>query len=419
MTDPDARLVDGTGRGKKAYRVLAQVVAGLGLNMFPAIFVAIYARIAPIEAQGVLALALAVGVYLAQLVNAFFIEGALATPDADHDMCLPRWAAVATVVAATLLFIGPAVKDAAVLMISTTGLMSGLLVARTIGVVTDRWQREVAASSVLIGASLLALVLSHRHNPHCVRVLALGTAVAVLLRYWPRTPAGRHGIPPDIRRSSWVAAETAVVGGVYPIITTLVLSVAGPAAAVGFRVIWSVAGALEPILAYGRYRLLAHGHRGEIGSVAAVFIAGLVAVLVAAFAGFGELVFGPAWVGVSVVAVVFACVLKGLVLIDNVPFAALRKAGRTDLAFVVRAASSVVSLALGVCFLLVSHSVTAVFLAFIIAEVFTIALYHVVATRNVTEYGVFPRRSGNDTPQPGTSASSRIDLLAEPGPDDL
>lgn len=378
---------------RKAYRVAAQVAAGLGLNLFPAIFIAVYARIAPIQEQGALALALAVGVYLAQLVNAFFVEGPLATPGADHDLSLPRWTAVAGVAATAVLAVGPPVKHSAVLTIGITGLMSGLLVARTIGVVTDRWRQEVAASAVLIAASLAALVLAHRHSEHCVRVLAVGTGAAILLRYRPRTAGAGTVMPPDLRRSAWVTAETAVVGGVYPLITSLVLTLAGPAAAVGFRVVWSVAGALEPILAYGRYRLLAHGHRGEIGSIAAVFLAGLAAVLLAAFCGVGQLVFGPAWAGVGVSAVVFACLLKGLVMIDNVPFAALRKAGETAAAFWVRAASSLAYLGLGVWFLVAFRSVAAVFLGFILAELLTIALYHVVAARSAPDYRIsLPRR---------------------------
>ncbi len=384
---------------RKVYRVAAQVVAGLGLNLFPAVFIAVYARIAPIEEQGLLALSLAIGVYLAQLINAFFVEGALATPEADHDLSMPGWIAMFSTVAAGLLIVGAPVKHVAVLVIASTGLMSGLLVARTIGVVTDRWKQEVAAATVLIGAGVAALVLSHLGSQHCVRVLATGTGVAILIRFWPRTPTGRLGIPPDIRRSTWVTAETAVVGAVYPVITSLVLAIAGPAAAVGFRVIWSVAGALEPILAYGRYRLLAHGHRGEIGSIAAVFTIGLLAVLLAAFSGFGELFFGPAWAGVGVSAVVFACLLKGLVLIDNVPFAALRKAGETARAFWVRGISSVLYLGLGVWFLLAFHSITAVFLAFIVAEVLTIVLYHRVASGAAPDYGVSLRRARKTQPE--------------------
>lgn len=376
----------------KTYRVAAQVVAGLGLNLFPAIFIAVYARIAPLPDQGALALALAVGVYLAQLINAFFIEGALATPEADHRMCLPLWTALLSLASAGLLVVGPPVKPFWMLAIGSTGLMSGLLVARTIGVVTDRWKPELAAAAIVIAASLAALVLSHQRSEHCVRVLAGGTAAAVLIRYWPRTAAG-HGLPPDLRRSSWVTAETAVVGGVYPLITTLVLASLGPAAAVTFRVVWSVAGALEPILAYGRYRLLAHGHRGEIGSIAVVFTAGLLAVLVAAFAGVGELVFGPAWAGVGVPAVVFGCLLKGLVLASNVPFAAVRKAGETRLAFLIRAISSAVYLLAGVASLVAFHTVSAVFLAFIIAEACTVVLYHRAAGRAVPDYRASLRRA--------------------------
>ena len=57
----------------RALHAVVQVIAGLGLNIFPAIFIAVYARIAPIEVQGFLAVALTVVVYLAQLINTFII----------------------------------------------------------------------------------------------------------------------------------------------------------------------------------------------------------------------------------------------------------------------------------------------------------------------------------------------------------
>ena len=154
----------------------------------------------------------------------------------------------------------------------------------------------------MIVASLLALWLAHVQNPHCVRVLAIGAFVAVASRYRPGKGLPRMGFPPDVRRSAWVTAETAVVGAVQPLITSVVLVLIGPAASVTFRIITTVAGAVEPILAYGRYRLLAHGHRGEIRSFVAVFFAGMGVILLAAIGGLGSLVFGPAWANVSVVA---------------------------------------------------------------------------------------------------------------------
>ena len=113
-----------------------QVGAGLALNVFPAIFIAIYARIAPIETQGFLALALAVGVYVAQLFNAFVVEGRLATPDAEGPLGLPAWVVVVALAAAGLLAVGPAVASSPVLMASSIGIMTGLLMSRSIGVVT-------------------------------------------------------------------------------------------------------------------------------------------------------------------------------------------------------------------------------------------------------------------------------------------
>lgn len=372
--------------GSRHLQTAVQVGAGLALNVFPAIFVAIYARIAPIETQGFLALALAVGVYIAQLFNAFIVEGRLATPDADGELGLPTWVVLFSVAACGLLVFGPAVASSPVLLASATGVMTGLLMTRSIGVVTGEWKEEGFAAGALIVASLVALWLAAQHNPHCVRVLAIGAMVAVAVRYRPRKALPRFGFPPDVRRSSWVTAETAVVGAVQPAITSLLLVLVGPAASVTFRVISTVAGALEPILAYGRYRLLAHGHRGELKAFVAVFVVGMAAVLIAAFGGLGSLVFGPAWQGVGVAAMLLACLWKAFMLVSTVPFAALRKAGRTVLVFWIRGASTVVYLIVSVGMLLVWKNTAAIFLAFVIAELITALVYHYAAIRGAPDY---------------------------------
>jgi len=363
-----------------------QVAAGLALNVFPAIFIAIYARIAPIETQGFLALALAIGVYAAQLVNAFIVEGRLATPDAKGELGLPLWVVLFTAASCAPLIFGPAVASSAVLLVSSTGVMTGLLMARSIGVVSGDWKREGFGASALILASLVALWLAVQHNPHCVRVLAAGALLAVASRYRPRRGLPKMGFPPDVRRSGWVTAETAVVGAVQPVITSVVLVMVGPVASVAFRVISTVAGALEPILAYGRYRLLAHGHRGELKTFVAVFAVGLAAVMAAAFGGIAGLIFGPAWRDVGTVALLLAFLWKVVTLVSTVPFAALRKAGRTALVFWIRGASTVVYLIIGVSMLLLWHTTTAIFAAFVVAELITALVYHVAATRAAPEY---------------------------------
>ncbi|TFV59667.1 hypothetical protein E4P42_07155 [Mycobacterium sp. PS03-16] len=363
-----------------------QVVAGLALNVFPAVFIAIYARIAPIETQGFLALALAVGVYVAQLFNAFIVEGRLATPDAEGQLGLPTWVVLLSAAACGLLVFGPPVASSAVLMASAIGVMTGLLMTRSIGVVTGEWKNEGAAAGALIVASLIALVMADQGSPHSVRVLAIGALLAVVARYRPRKAMPRMGFPPDVRRSGWVTAETAVVGAVQPAITSLLLVLVGPAASVTFRVISTVAGALEPILAYGRYRLLAHGHRGELKAFVAVFAVGMVAVLIAAFGGLGSLVFGPAWQDVGVAAMLLACLWKAFMLVSTVPFAALRKAGKTVLVFWIRGLSTIVYLVISVGLLFVWHSTAAIFLAFVAAEMITALVYHYAAVKGAPDY---------------------------------
>jgi hypothetical protein len=363
-----------------------QVVAGLALNVFPAIFIAIYARIAPIEVQGFLTLSLAVGVYVAQLVNAFVVEGRLATPDAEGELGLPGWSALLTAGACALLMIGPAVAPPVVLMASSIGVMTGLLMARSIGVVIGAWKREGFAATALIVTSLVALWMADQHNPHSVRILALGALLAVICRFRPGKSLPNMGFPPDIRRSGWVTAETAVVGAVQPVITSVVLVMIGPVASVAFRVISTVSGAVEPILAFGRYRLLAHGHRGEIGAFVAVFTIGLAAVMIAAFGGVGSLIFGPAWLNVAVAALLLGFLWKVVMLVSTVPFAALRKAGKTVLVFWIRGVSTVVYLLISVGFLIVWHTTTAIFLAFVVSEVITALLYHYAAVKGAPDY---------------------------------
>jgi hypothetical protein len=370
----------------KHLHTAVQVVAGLALNVFPAIFIAIYARIAPIETQGFLALSLAVGVYVAQLFNAFIVEGRLATPDAEGELTLPFWVVLFTVGSGALLMIGPAVASSVVLMASSIGVMTGLLMSRSIGVVSSDWRREGSGAAALIAASLVALWMADQHNPHAVRVLAIGAILAVVARYQPRKALLHIGFPPDVRRSSWVTAETAVVGAVQPAITSVILVMVGPLASVTFRVISTVAGALEPILAYGRYRLLAHGHRGELKTFVAVFVAALAAVLVGALGGLGSLVFGPAWRNVGVAALLLAFLWKGFTLLSTVPFAALRKAGKTVLVFWIRGVSTVTYLAISVGFLVGWKSPAAIFLAFVVSEMITAFLYHSAAVKHAPDY---------------------------------
>nr|WP_090338664.1 hypothetical protein [Mycolicibacterium malmesburyense]CRL66635.1 hypothetical protein CPGR_00048 [Mycolicibacterium malmesburyense] len=384
--------------GKKHFAAVAQVVAGLALNAFPALFLAVYARIAPIEDQGLLALSLAVGVYVAQLLNAFVVEGLLATPGLDHDLTMPWWTALLSLGSAALLIIGPSVAHPAVLMVSSIGIMSGLLITRSIGMVRGEWQRELVAAFVLIGTGLGALILASQRNSHCMRVLAAGALVAILVRYRFNGGARFSGLPPDIRRSSWVTGETAIVGAVQPAITSIVLVTMGPAASVGFRVISTVSNALEPIIAYGRFRLLAHGHKGEVVVVAAIFVTGVGAVLAAAFGGLGSLVFGPAWATVVAIALLLACVWKGLMLLSTVPFAALRRAGETTIVFWVRTISTVAYLAISIVFLMLWHTTTAVFCGFIVAEIFTAVLYHFVAIRYAPDYNIALSRKARSEP---------------------
>lgn len=378
---------------EKHLQAVVQIVAGLALNAFPAIFIAVFARIAPIDRQGQLAVCLTIGTYVAQLLSAFVVESRLATPKANHDVFMPWWMATLAVVSGVLLISGPAVASPPILVVGIIGLSSGLLMARTIGVVRGRWKLEAAAACVLIAGCLTALVLASRHSPYSVRVLALGALLAILVRYWPRPTHRESGMPPDLRRAGWVTGETAAVGFVQPALTSVILVVLGPAASVGFRVVSTISGALEPILAYGRVRQLAHGHQGEVAHVAVIFVAGVAAIFTADLLGFWSLVFGPAWNHVFLLGLALACLWKFSMLISTIPFAALRRAGKTAQVFWIRCVTAAVYVVLGVTFLLVFGSSTAVFVSFVLSEMLTIPLYHYAAKRAAPSYhSLFERK---------------------------
>lgn len=370
----------------KRVEPLVQIVAGLALNAFPAIFIAVFARVAPIEQQGRLAVSLAIGTYVAQLLSAFVVESRLATPESDHKVSIPWWIALLSIISGTLLIVSPTVPPTAITLIGVLGLSSGLLMARTIGVVRGRWKQESLAASILMVGCLSALVLAVDNNPNCVRVLAAGALMSILVRCWPLRAGNGSGFPPDLTKAAWVTGETATVGMVQPALSSFILAVLGPSAAVGFRVVSTISGILEPILAYGRVRQLAHGHKGEVVHVAMILVVGTAAIFGGAYLGVWSLIFGPAWNSSLYVGLAIACVWKLCMLVTTIPFAALRRAGRTKLVFWLRAVNTALYVILGLTFLFSFNSSTAVFLSFVITEVLMFVPYHVAAARWAPEY---------------------------------
>jgi hypothetical protein len=378
-----------------------QIVAGLALNVFPAIFIAVFARVAPIEEQGQLAVSLAIGTYVAQLLSAFVVESRLATPDADHDLKMPWWMALLSVGSGVLLIASPTVPAPVVTLIGVLGLSSGLLMARTIGVVRGTWKLESGAAAILLTGCLAALLLAVHDNSNCVRVLAAGALLAILVRFWPRPAQRESGLPPDLRRALWVTGETATVGIVQPALTSFILVVLGPAASVAFRVVSTISGVLEPILAYGRVRQLAHGHKGEVAHVTLIFAAGTAAIFVSAYVGLWGLIFGPAWSSSLIIGLMVGCLWKACMLFSTIPFAALRRAGKTQEVFWLRLANTALYVGLGLAFLYGFHSATAVFLSFVVTELLMFVPYHLGAMRAAPEYrSIFVRNKPSAGSEP-------------------
>jgi hypothetical protein len=81
-----------------------------------------------------------------------------------------------------------------------------------------------------------------------------------------------------------------------------------------------------------------------------------------------------------------ACLWKGFMLLSTVPFAALRKAGKTVLVFWIRGISTAIYLVISVGFLIVWKTPAVIFLAFVVSELITAVLYHFAAVKDAPEY---------------------------------
>ncbi|AZC12368.1 hypothetical protein DT073_00335 [Microbacterium sp. ABRD28] len=173
----------------------------------------------------------------------------------------------------------------------------------------------------------------------------------------------------------WVTAETAVVAAVPYGTTFIVLSQLGDADTVAFRLVLSTLGVLQPVLGYLRTRLLNEHSTALVVSTWVLSASALLVVIGADSTGVLTLLYGQAWEAVTAPALLAACFWKLLTIPETVPFASLRRRGSVKIVFSARSASSLINLAMALLASATYGSLTAVFLAFAIAQAATVVLY--------------------------------------------
>ncbi|MGT2425286.1 hypothetical protein [Amnibacterium kyonggiense] len=181
-------------------------------------------------------------------------------------------------------------------------------------------------------------------------------------------------------RWRWIVGETFATGMLQPVVNGILLAALGPAGSVGYRIVATVSGGLEPIISFARTRLLVrHTALDLVISGAAALTAAGVAVALGASGVLGAL-FGAGWTTTLLLALATACFWRLSTLATTVPFAAMRRSGRARTVFWLRLTSTAVYFLLGVSAAFL-RSVEWVFLAYAAAEVTTFVLYASVNRR--------------------------------------
>ncbi|WP_124291599.1 hypothetical protein [Microbacterium sp. ABRD28] len=347
------------------------MVAGGIAALAPLTVLAISSRFFSLGEQAFIATAAATGAFLAAVVGAMLLESRLATPGLNQRTYIPLWSTCVGIVGASAVAVAPTSFIA--ISIGLPAVMIALQVGRTHAVSSSTWRTEIIAAAGLLAGISLAVIMTGLGNPRALAPLGVGAAAAVLARAIG-APVRVSGRTPR-STAVWVTAETAVVAAVPYGTTFIVLSQLGDADTVAFRLVLSTLGVLQPVLGYLRTRLLNEHSTALVVSTWVLSASALLVVIGADSTGVLTLLYGQAWEAVTAPALLAACFWKLLTIPETVPFASLRRRGSVKIVFSARSASSLINLAMALLASATYGSLTAVFLAFAIAQAATVVLY--------------------------------------------
>lgn len=345
--------------------------AGAAVAIVPATIQAIAARMFSTDEQAMIALALGFGVLVSAVVAAMSLESRLADPDIEVKTYIPYWALAAGVSGGLILIAMPGSALATALALPL--IMTGLQIGRTHAIAAHRWRTETAAASILALGSGLAFWLSVMGSQWSMVTLG----VSIVLTQCARSVGTVHRVRErvSLSRALWVGAETAVVASAPLLVNIIVLAAISAADAVAFRLILTVLGILQPLLGYLRTRLLLRSSPTLTVSLTTMTLLALAAVLIADRLGLFDLIFSQAWSAVPFAALLAACVWKAASVPGNIPFASMRRRGSVRQVFFMRMLSTAVYLSTALIAALTTQSLTTIFIAFILAELVTFAIY--------------------------------------------
>ncbi|MBC7442627.1 MAG: hypothetical protein H7311_08925 [Ramlibacter sp.] len=365
-------------RLRRATLSLITLLGGVSLAVIPAATVAISSRLFSRPEQGVIAVAVMVATFAGQLTFAVVLESRLSSAATERRVVFPLWLAGLALVAALVISLNP--TNPVVLCLGLPLLIAALEVGRGVSVAERLDLREIWASVAVGLGALGGVAAAFTGQDWALIPLVAGIALATLVRCLPVTHRASR---PEPAVMGWVVADTAITGVIYPLLNAMILTLIGPGDAVLFTAIATVSGLLAIPLNFMRLRLLKEHSRLDIVVSAGAVLAAVVVLVVLERTGVLGFIFGGVWTSsAAILPLVLACGWRAASLATTIPFAALRRMGEVRLLTGLRAAVSAMAFALaGVGLAL--HSLSAVFLGLLLAELASAVVYELARRRRV------------------------------------
>ncbi|TFC49460.1 hypothetical protein E3O47_11040 [Cryobacterium sp. TMT2-17-1] len=365
-------------RLRRAILSLITLLGGVSLAVIPAATVAISSRLFSRPEQGVIAVAVMVATFAGQLTFAVVLESRLSSAATDRRVVFPLWLAGLALVAAVVIALNA--TNPVVLCLGLPLLIAALEVGRGVSVAERLDLREIWASIAVGLGALAGVAAAFTGQDWALIPLVAGIALATLVRCLPVTHRASR---PEPAVMSWVVADTAITGVIYPLLNVMILTLIGPGGAVLFTAIATVSGLLAIPLNFMRLRLLKEHSRLDIVVSAGAVVAAVVVLMMLELTGVLGFIFGGVWTGsAAVLPLVLACGWRAASLATTIPFAALRRMGEVRLLTGLRAAVSVIAFVLAGIGLAL-NSLSAVFLGLLIAELASAVVYELARRRRV------------------------------------
>ncbi|TFC68482.1 hypothetical protein [Cryobacterium sp. TMT2-4] len=365
-------------RLRRATLSLITLLGGVSVAVIPAATVAISSRLFSRPEQGVIAVAVMVATFAGQLTFAVVLESRLSSAATDRRVVFPLWLAGLALVAAVVIALNA--TNPVVLCLGLPLLIAALEVGRGVSVAERLDLREIWASIAVGLGALAGVAAAFTGQDWALIPLVAGIALATLVRCLPVTHRASR---PEPAVMSWVVADTAITGVIYPLLNVMILTLIGPGGAVLFTAIATVSGLLAIPLNFMRLRLLKEHSRLDIVVSAGAVVAAVVVLMMLELTGVLGFIFGGVWTGsAAVLPLVLACGWRAASLATTIPFAALRRMGEVRLLTGLRAAVSVIAFVLAGIGLAL-NSLSAVFLGLLIAELASAVVYELARRRRV------------------------------------